>query len=147
LLLIRYIGALDIVQGIKQNRDPFSIARTEDNSHNIFLSRRKLLEQEQQKARKNFSNSLTVGTVLTGTVTRLMPYGAFVELIPGVEGMVHISELSWSRIENPEEVVRPGDTVQVKVFGFEGDDPHDRKKITLSVKQFWTRTPVVGGKV
>jgi len=125
----------------------FFIARTEDNSGNIFLSRRKLLEQVQQKARKNFSNSLTVGTVLTGTVIRLMPYGAFVELIPGVEGMVHISELSWSRIENPEEVVRSGDTGQIKVLRLEGDDPHDRKKIALSVKQLLIRTPVVGGKV
>ena len=102
---------LDIIEGIKQNRDPFSIARAENNGRNIFLSRRKLLEQVQQKARKNFSNSLTVGTVLT-TVTRLMPYGAFVELIPGVDRIVHISELSWSRIEKSEEVVRSGDTVQ-----------------------------------
>jgi small subunit ribosomal protein S1 len=77
---------LDIVGGIKQNRDPFSIARTEDNGRNIFLSRRKLLEQVQQKARKKSSNSLTVRTVVTGTVTRLMPCGAFVELIPVVEG-------------------------------------------------------------
>jgi len=103
---------LDIVEGIKQNRDPFSIARAENNGCNIFLSRRKLLEQVQQKVRKNFSNSLTVGTVVTGTVTRLMPCGAFVELIPGVVGMVHISELSWSRIENSEEVFRAGDKVQ-----------------------------------
>jgi len=138
---------LDIVEGIKQNRDPFSIARAENNGRNIFLSRRKLLEQVQQKAKKNFSNSLTVGTVLTGTVTRLMPYGAFVELIPGVDGMVHISELSWSRIENPEEVFRSGDTVQIKVLGLERDDPHDRKKIALSVKQLLIRTSVVGGKI
>jgi len=138
---------LDIAEGIKQNRDPFSIARAENNGRNIFLSRRKLLGQEQQKARNNFSKSLTVGTVLTGTVTRFMPYGALVELIPGVEGMVHISELSWSRIENPEEVVRSGDTVQVKVLGLEGDDPYDRKKIALCVKQLLIRAPVVGGKV
>jgi small subunit ribosomal protein S1 len=112
VLLLRHMLGLDIVEGIKQNRDPFSIARAENNGHNIFLSRRKLLEQVQQKVKKKFPNSLTVGTVFTGTVTCLMPYCAFVELISGVDEMVHISELSWSRIENSEEVVRSGDTAQ-----------------------------------
>jgi ribosomal protein S1 len=65
----------------------------------------------QQKARKNFSNSITVGTALTGTVTRLRPYGALVGLISGVDGMVHISELTSSLIDDSEEVVRSGDTV------------------------------------
>ena len=70
---------LDIVEGIKQNRDPFYIARAEDNGRNIYLSRHKLLGKVAQKARKEFSNSLTLGTVVTGTVTCLMPCGAFVE--------------------------------------------------------------------
>jgi ribosomal protein S1 len=77
---------LYIVEGIKQNRDPFSFARAEDNGRNIYLSRHKLLGKVEQKARKKFSNSLTVGTVVTGTVTCLMPCGAFIELIPVVAG-------------------------------------------------------------
>lgn len=83
---MRHMLGLDIVEGIKQNRDPFSIVRAEDNVRNIYLSRHKLLGKVAQKARKKFSNSLTVGTVFTGTVTCLMPCGAFLELIPVVEG-------------------------------------------------------------
>jgi small subunit ribosomal protein S1 len=74
-----------------------------------------------------------VDQIYSGRVTRLMPYGAFVELVPGVEGMVHISELSWSRLEKPEEAVRPGDKIDVKVLRIE---PGQKQiKISLSVKQ------------
>jgi small subunit ribosomal protein S1 len=62
-----------------------------------------------------------------------MPYGAFVELVPGVEGMVHISELSWSRIEAPQEVANPGDQIEVKVLRIEPGDK--QMKIALSAKQ------------
>ncbi len=113
----------------------FFVEQFEDKGRNIVLSRRKLLEQEQQKARDVFFTALSTGAVLTGTVTRLMPYGAFVELIPGLEGMVHISELSWSRIEKPEEAVKPGDRVQVKVIGIDGKEGAVREKIALSLKR------------
>lgn len=113
----------------------FVITQFEDRGRNIVLSRRKLLEHAQQKAREAFFTTLTTGAVLTGTITRLMPYGAFVELIPGLEGMVHISELSWSRIEKSEEAVRPGDRVQVKVIGIDAQEGGVREKIALSVKQ------------
>lgn len=113
----------------------FNITQFEDRGRNIVLSRRKLLEREQKKAREAFFTTLTTGTVLTGTVTRLMPYGAFVELIPGLEGMVHISELSWSRVEKPEEAIRPGDRVQVKVLSIDAQAGTAREKIALSVKQ------------
>ena len=84
---------------------------------------------------RTFSTHLSTGMVLSGTVSRLMPYGAFVELIPGVEGMVHISELSWSRIENPNEAVNPGDRVQVKVISIDSEGGSGSEKISLSVKQ------------
>jgi small subunit ribosomal protein S1 len=113
----------------------FIITQFEDKGRNIVLSRRKILEHEQQQARQVFFTTLTTGVVLTGTVTRLMPYGAFVELIPGLEGMVHISELSWSRVEKPEEAVRPGDRVQVKVLSIDAQEGSAREKISLSVKQ------------
>jgi small subunit ribosomal protein S1 len=113
----------------------FIITQFEEKGRNIVLSRRKILEREQQKAREEFFTTLTTGVVLTGTVTRLMPYGAFVELIPGLEGMVHISELSWSRVEKPEEAVRTGDRVQVKVLSIDAQEGSAREKIALSVKQ------------
>ena len=113
----------------------FYLTQLEEGGRNIVLSRRKLLEQERQKAREDFIAALSTGMVLSGTVTRLMPYGAFVELIPGVEGLVHISELSWSRIDNPAETVNAGDQVQVKVLSIDENAGGGSEKIALSVKQ------------
>jgi small subunit ribosomal protein S1 len=113
----------------------FYLTQLEEKGRNIVLSRRKLLEQERQKAREDFIGALSTGMVLSGTVTRLMPYGAFVELIPGVEGMVHISELSWSRLENPAEIVSTGDHVQVRVLSIDENGGGGSEKIALSVKQ------------
>lgn len=111
----------------------FRISRLTEGGRNIVLSRRDLLEAEQQKVRQAFMQELAVDQILTGRVTRVMPYGAFVELAPGVEGMVHISELSWSRVEKTEEAVRPGDKLEVKVLRIEPGDK--QMKISLSVKQ------------
>ncbi len=111
----------------------FLIKKLTEGGRNIVVSRRELLEAEQEQARKIFMQTLEIDSVFTGRVTRLMPYGAFVELAPGVEGMVHISELSWSRLEKPEEVVKPGDKIQVKVLRIEPGKK--QKKIALSVKQ------------
>jgi small subunit ribosomal protein S1 len=113
----------------------FYITQIEEMGRNIVLSRRKLLEQEREKARKEFLNALSTGIVLSGTVTRLMPYGVFVELIPGIEGMVHISELSWSRLNEPSETVHAGDSIQVKVLGIDSEKGPGSEKISLSVKQ------------
>jgi small subunit ribosomal protein S1 len=65
----------------------------------------------------------------------LMSYGAFIELTPGVEGMAHISELSWSHLEKPEEVVQPGDSVNVKLLKIESSKESNTLKISLSMKQ------------
>ncbi len=113
----------------------FLVKRVEEKGRNIIVSRREILEQEQAKAQKAFFENLTDDTVLTGKVTRLMPYGAFVELMPGLEGMVHISELSWSRVEKPEEAVKPGDEVRVRVLKITKGDKSGQKKISLSMKQ------------
>ncbi len=111
----------------------FRITRLTEGGRNIVLSRRDLMEAEMQETRKAFMQELAVDQVYTGRVTRIMPYGVFVELVPGVEGMVHISELSWSRVEKPEEVVGSGDQIDVKVLRIE---PADKQiKIALSVKQ------------
>jgi small subunit ribosomal protein S1 len=111
----------------------FRITKLAERGRNIVLSRRDLLEAQQEQARQEFLKTLAEDQVLTGRVTRLMPYGAFVELIPGLEGMVHISELSWSRLEKPEEAVSPGDKLEVKVLRIESDGK--RRKIALSAKQ------------
>ncbi|EFK05483.1 putative ribosomal protein S1 [delta proteobacterium NaphS2] len=113
----------------------FLITDFEESGRNIVLSRRKLLEKAVQKARKSFLENLVVGSELTGRVTKLMPFGAFVELTPGVEGMVHISELGWSRVEKPSDVLQVGETVMVKVLGVAPDEKSKQMKISLSIKQ------------
>ncbi len=115
---------------------PFLITRFEENGRNIVVSRRKLLTMELEKTRAEFYKSLSEGDIYEGTVTRLMPYGAFVALSEGVEGMVHISEISWSRMETPEQALAIGDTVQVKVIGIEEGTKQGQRKIALSIKQF-----------
>jgi small subunit ribosomal protein S1 len=111
----------------------FRITKLAEGGRNIVLSRRDLLEAEQEQARQAFLKTLAEDQVHTGRVTRLMPYGAFVELVPGLEGMVHISELSWSRLDKPEEAVSPGDKLDVKVLRIESEGK--RLKIALSAKQ------------
>jgi small subunit ribosomal protein S1 len=114
----------------------FIITKFEEKGQNIVLSRRILLARELEASRKQFYETLSVGNVLDGAITRLMPYGVFVQLSPGVEGMVHISELSWSKIKHPDQLVSPGDPVQVKVLGIEPTEQDPGKmKISLSVKQ------------
>jgi small subunit ribosomal protein S1 len=113
----------------------FLITRLEGGGKNIVVSRRKLLAMEQEAAQKAFFETLQPDAVLEGRVTRVVPYGAFVEIGPGVEGMVHVSELSWSRVSTPQDAVAPGDGVRVKVLDIgEGQKP-GQKKISLSIKQ------------
>ena len=109
----------------------FLIKRFEENGRNIVLSRREILEKELDISRKAFMAQLTQDAVFEGSVVRLVPFGAFVSLAPGVEGLVHISEMSYTRrVMRPEEVVSPGDAVMVTVKEFD----LDRKRISLSIK-------------
>jgi small subunit ribosomal protein S1 len=113
----------------------FLITQLEENGRNIVVSRRKLLQREQEKARAEFLKDLATGAQLEGRVTKLMPYGAFVELQPGVEGMVHLSELGWSRVEKAEEALNTGEFVTVEVIGIEPGKKPGQVKIALSIKQ------------
>lgn len=112
----------------------FLITQFEENGRNIVVSRRKLLAQAIEKEKEIFFSTLNEGDLFDGRVTRLMPYGVFIELIPGVEGMVHISEMSWSRLEKTEEIVQLNDTVSVKVISITDGDKN-QKKIALSMRQ------------
>ncbi len=112
----------------------FLITEFKENGKNIVASRRELLNKEQQKIRKEFlEENVTVGALLKGKVVNLMPYGAFVELFPGVEGMIHVSEMSWARVEKPEDILKINDPVTVKVLKIE-PDKKSSVKISLSIK-------------
>jgi len=114
---------------------PFLIIQFEEEGRNIILSRRELLRREQEKGAKSFCEGLKVGAELQGRVTKLMPYGAFVELFPGVEGMVHVSEISWSRTNAPAEVLGVGDQVAIKVIDMAQGTGPIPSRISLSIKQ------------
>jgi small subunit ribosomal protein S1 len=114
---------------------PFLITRFEERGRNIVVSRREILQKEMEASRKAFMEQLDEDAVFEGTVVRILPFGAFVSLAPGVEGLVHISELSWSRLDTPEQAVKVGDRLQVKLLGVKDGDKPGTKKISLSVKQ------------
>jgi small subunit ribosomal protein S1 len=112
----------------------FLILQFEEKGRNIVVSRRELLKQELDKNKELFLEKLSVGSVHIGRVARIMPYGAFIELIPGLTGLVPISEISWSHIEKPEDVLNADDSLQVVVTAIQ-PRPDDDPKIALSVKQ------------
>jgi small subunit ribosomal protein S1 len=114
---------------------PFVITEYEEDGKNIIVSRRTLLKKEQEEKNKIFMTSLTVGMEIEGRVTKLMPYGAFVELIPGVEGMIHLSEMSWARTEKAEDILQAGDSVTVKILDIQEGKGSKDMKISLSLKQ------------
>jgi small subunit ribosomal protein S1 len=114
---------------------PFLIKRFEERGRNIVVSRRDILQKEQDASREAFMAELDEEKVYEGTVVRIMPFGAFVSLAPGVEGLVHISELSWSRLDTPDQAVSVGDRLQVKLLGVKAGEKPGAQKISLSVKQ------------
>ncbi|MDY0222984.1 MAG: 30S ribosomal protein S1 [Desulfobacterium sp.] len=119
----------------------FLITRFEEGGRNIVVSRRDLLNLENKDRQDAFFKEAREGEIVTGSVTKLMPYGAFIELVPGVEGMAHISELSWSRVDKAEEVLAQGETVKVKILKIEAKEGVDIPKISLSIKQALSEDP------
>jgi small subunit ribosomal protein S1 len=113
-------------------RYPFRIMEIKEKGKNIIVSRRALLQEEQDKKAKETLSSLKEGLELEGTITRLMDFGAFVD-IGGIEGMVHVSEISHARIGHPSEVLKTGQKVKVKVLKID-PDKGGRRKIALSLK-------------
>ncbi|NOY68901.1 MAG: 30S ribosomal protein S1 [Deltaproteobacteria bacterium] len=118
----------------------FLITRIEERGRNIVISRRDLLNRQMAAAREEFLLTLKEGDILEGRTTKIMPFGAFVSIAPGVEGMVHISELGWSHVNSVEDIVKINDMVPVKVVSI-GEAPKDKNrgpKISLSMKQAQT---------
>lgn len=111
----------------------FIITQFDPRGRNLVVSRRKLLDLQKVEHEGNFLDSAKPGEIFEGTVTRIEKFGAFVALDSGVEGLVHISEIGWSRIQDPSEVVSTGQKVSVKLLRSEEVD--GRLKISLSIKQ------------
>ncbi|MFS0884617.1 30S ribosomal protein S1 [Aeromicrobium sp. 179-A 4D2 NHS] len=122
------------------------IIELDKNRNNVVLSRRAWLEQTQSAVRQNFLNELKKGQVRKGVISSIVNFGAFVDL-GGVDGLVHVSELSWKHIDHPNEVVQVGDEVTVEVLEVD----LERERVSLSLKatqedpwQHFARTHQIG---
>src|SRR4030043_448119 len=113
-------------------RYPFRIMEIKEKGKNIIVSRRVLLGEEQEKKSKETLARLKPDLECEGNVTRLMDFGAFVD-IGGIEGMGHISEISYARISHPSEILKPGRQIRAKVMKIEADK-EGRPKVSLSIK-------------
>ncbi|MFC6253411.1 30S ribosomal protein S1 [Secundilactobacillus hailunensis] len=108
----------------------FKIIEIEPSENRLILSHRALVEQEKAAKREEIMSTLKAGETVTGKVARLTSFGAFVDL-GGVDGLVHVSEIAYERVEKPSDVLKVGQEVKVKVLSV---DP-DRNRISLSIKQ------------
>jgi small subunit ribosomal protein S1 len=119
----------------------FRIIEYKEGGRNLVVSRRALLEDQQRANAAEIRKSIVAGAVITGRVTSVRDFGAFVDLGAGVQGLLHVSEIGWSRVSDASHVIKPGDEVTVKVLRV--DD--DKQKISLGLKQLtvdpWSRVP------
>ena len=122
----------------------FAIAEIRDAGRSVVVSRRRVLEQERKDQALAARNRLSVGAELSGKVARIQPYGAFIDL-GGIEGMVHISELSSSHVANISDVLSIGEEVNVKVLAIEDTDRGPR--IRLSIRALAPQSEVPEPKV
>jgi small subunit ribosomal protein S1 len=111
----------------------FLITQFDPKGRNLVVSRRRILDLQKVENEGEFLNKVKAGDIVDGSVTRMEKFGAFVSLGGGVEGLCHISEIGWSRLQDPSEVLHIGQTVQVKVLDLVEMD--GRLKISLSIKQ------------
>lgn len=124
---IEFVENLD--QFVGQELD-FKVLEVEKKNNNVVLSRKKVLEKIQNEQKDQTMANLKQGAVVSGKVTKIVDFGAFVD-IGGIEGLLHISEISWGRIEHPSKVLTEGEDIDVKVLNIEPE----KERISLGLKQ------------
>ncbi|MGH3087666.1 MAG: 30S ribosomal protein S1 [Rubrobacteraceae bacterium] len=127
LVDIRRVRNLDSFLGDRLECKVIELNRSRNN---VVLSRRAVLEEERKEEREKILTTLEEGDVVHGVVSNLVDFGAFVDL-EGIDGLIHISELSWNHVDHPSEVVEVGEEVEVKVLEVD----RDRERISLGLKQ------------
>ncbi|HMH47657.1 MAG TPA: 30S ribosomal protein S1 [Solirubrobacteraceae bacterium] len=127
LVDIRRVPNLDEYMGTKIETKVIELNRSRNN---VVLSRRAVLEEERKEVRQQILDRLQPGLVVEGQISNIVDFGAFVDL-DGIDGLIHISELSWSHVNHPSEILTIGDTVKVKVL----DIDRERQRISLGLKQ------------
>ena len=127
LVDIRRVQNLDEFLGTKIECKVIELNRSRNN---VVLSRRAVLEEERKEVRQQILDRLQPGMIVEGAISNIVDFGAFVDL-DGIDGLIHISELSWSHVNHPSEILSIGDVVPVKVL----DIDRDRQRISLGLKQ------------
>src|SRR5215216_3596974 len=127
LVDIRRVHNLDEFKGETLETKVIELNRSRNN---VVLSRRAVLEEERKEVREQILGRLQPGMVVEGKISNIVDFGAFVDL-EGIDGLIHISELSWSHVNHPSEVLSVGETVRVKVL----DIDRERQRISLGLKQ------------
>jgi small subunit ribosomal protein S1 len=127
LVDIRRVPNLDEYLGTKIETKVIELNRSRNN---VVLSRRAVLEEERKEVRQQILDRLQPGLVVEGQISNIVDFGAFVDL-DGIDGLIHISELSWSHVNHPSEILEIGQTVRVKVL----DIDRERQRISLGLKQ------------
>ena len=106
------------------------ILKIDDERRNIVISRRKMIEQQREELKKNTLDAVEVGSVVKGTVKNIADFGAFIDL-GGIDGLLHITDMSWGRINHPSEMLKIDQELEVKVLSVD----KDKEKIALGLKQ------------
>ncbi len=126
-IALRQVPNLDELIGAKLE---FKIIKINKRRRNIVVSRRVVLEEQREEQKRALLSELEVAQVRTGTVKNITDFGAFVDL-GGVDGLLHLTDITWGRISHPSEIVQIGDDLEVKVLDFD----KEREKISLGLKQ------------
>ncbi|MBT4767580.1 MAG: 30S ribosomal protein S1 [Phycisphaerae bacterium] len=106
------------------------ILKIDEERRNIVISRRRVLERERSEAKDKILSSLEEGGLIKGVVTNIADFGAFIDL-GGIDGLLHITDMSWGRVSHPSEICKPGDELEVKVLRID----REKEKIALGLKQ------------
>ena len=106
------------------------VLKIDEERRNIVISRRRLIEQEREDAKLKLMGSVNEGELVRGTVTNIADFGAFIDL-GGIDGLLHITDMSWGRVNHPSEMLRIGDELEVKILNID----RDKEKIALGLKQ------------
>ena len=120
------------------NYEEFKVIKLDKDKNNVVLSRKAVLQEANSEEREKLLATLSEGQVIKGIVKNLTDYGAFVDL-GGIDGLLHITDISWSRINHPSEAIRIGEQLDVKIIKYDAQE----KKVSLGVKQL-TNDPWVG---
>ena len=124
---LRPVRNMDVYIGKKYK---FKVIKFNKKRGNIVLSRRALLEEERESLRTQTLDQIKEGSVVTGVVKNITDYGAFIDL-GGMDGLLHITDMSWGRVKHPSELINVGDEIQVKVLKFD----NEKERVSLGLKQ------------